>query len=52
MYKIGGREVTTLSPLDLEKWHGILAARVRAERRRRGEYVPTKTVGIVFGGRR
>lgn len=51
MYKIGGREVTKMSRLDLLKFEGVFEARVMRERRRRGEKVPTKTVGILFGGR-
>ena len=51
MFKIGGRELTKIPRFELMKLEGIFAARVRAERRRRGEFVPTKTVGITFGGR-
>jgi hypothetical protein len=51
MYKIGGRELTKMALMDLLKWEGLIEARVRNERIRRGEYVPTKTIGITFGGR-
>lgn len=51
MYKIGTRELTKMPIKDLLYWEGIIEARVRRERARRGEYVPTKTVGITFGGR-
>jgi hypothetical protein len=51
MYKIGGREVTKMPRLDLMKWEALIAARVRRERIRRGDFVPTRTLGITFGGR-
>jgi len=51
MYKIGGREITRLAPMDLLKWEGIIEVRVRRERMRRGEKLPTKVIGITFGGR-
>ncbi len=51
MYKIGTRELTKMPIKELLYWEGILEARVRRERARRGEYVPTKTIGILFGGR-
>lgn len=51
MYKIGTRELTKMTIKDLLYWEAIIEARVRRERIRRGEYVPTKTVGITFGGR-
>lgn len=51
MYKIGGRELTKMNIEELWKWEGMIAARVRKERERRGEKVRTKTTGILFGGR-
>jgi hypothetical protein len=51
MYKIGGRELTKMPLKELWEWEGMLAARVRKERMRRGEKVRSNTVGIVFGGR-
>ncbi len=51
MYKIGGRELTRIPRMELFKQLAIFEARVRNERIRRGENVPTKTAGITFGGR-
>ncbi len=51
MYKIGGRELTKMPVMDLMKWEALIEARVRRERIRRGEFVCTKTRGILFGGR-
>ena len=51
MYKVGNRELTKLPVKDLLYWEAVTEARVRRERVRRGEFVPTKTVGITFGGR-
>ncbi len=51
MYKIGTRELTKMMLPELLKWEAYIEARVRRERIRRGEYVPTKTIGILFGGR-
>lgn len=51
MYKIGGRELTKIPRETLLKQEAIFEDRVRRERIRRGEKVPTKTVGITFGGR-
>ena len=51
MYKLGNRELTKLPIADLTKWELQFETRVRNERIRRGEYVPTKTRGITFGGR-
>ena len=51
MYKIGTRELTKMPVKDLLYWEGILETRVRRERIRRGESVPSKTIGITFGGR-
>lgn len=51
MYKIGTRELTKMTLKELTWWEGVLEGRVRRERARRGEYVPSKTIGILFGGR-
>ncbi len=51
MYKIGTRELTKIPPKELLYLEGVYEARVRRERRRRGEFVPTSTIGITFGGR-
>ena len=51
MYKIGNRELTKVPIRDLMYWQAVTEAAVRRERRRRGEFVPTSTVGITFGGR-
>lgn len=51
MYKIGGRELTKLQPTELMKWIAVYEARVKNERARRGEKMPSKTIGIMFGGR-
>jgi len=51
MYKIGGREVTKVPRLELEKQRGIYVARVNAELRRKGGVIASDTIGIRFGGR-
>lgn len=51
MYKIGTRELEKMPIRDLLYWEGIVASRVRRDRIRRGEKVPSRTVGISFGGR-
>lgn len=51
MYKIGQRELTKIPIRDLLYWEGVVEARVRRERIAAGESVPTRTVGIAFGGR-
>lgn len=51
MYKIGGRELTKVPRETLLKQLGIYEARVLNERRRNGERVPGKNVGITFGRR-
>jgi hypothetical protein len=51
MYKIGTRELEKMPIRDLLYWEGIIESRVRRERIRRGQKVPTRTVGISFGGR-
>ncbi len=51
MYKIGGRELTKIDRMTLMRQEGLFEARVRDERRRQGQYVPTNTKGITFGGR-
>ena len=45
---INGRQIRKLSPLDLEKYHGIYEKKYRAERRARGEYAPTSSIGFRF----
>jgi hypothetical protein len=52
MYKIGGRELTKIPRKDLLTQELVFENRVRAERIKRGEYVPTQNVGIRFGGGR
>ena len=51
MYKVGGRELTKVDRLTLLKVEALFESRVRRERIRKGQFVPTKTQGIVFGGR-
>lgn len=50
-YKIGAREMVKMTVDELLKLEGTYATRVRKERIARGEYVKTKTTGILFGGR-
>ena len=54
MYKIGTRELTKMPIKELLFQEGVYEERVRKERIRRGENVPSRTVGITFGpgGRR
>ena len=49
MYKIGGRELTKLSPSELLKQIAIFETIVRRERIRKGERVARNTVGVRFG---
>lgn len=51
MYKLGGRELTKIPVNELQMWEAQFERRVRSERIRRGERVPSKTLGIAFGGR-
>lgn len=51
MYKIGERELTRMPIKELLFWEGVVEGRVKRERRRAGEKVPSSTIGIVFGGR-
>ena len=50
MYKIGSRELTKMPILELLKWKAIVAGDVRRERIARGEIVPSRTLGVSFGG--
>ena len=51
MYKIGGRELTHYTHRELQSLEAEYENRVRSERIRNGETVPTRNKGISFGGR-
>ena len=51
MYKIGTRELTKVPRETLMKMAAVYESAVRRERIRKGQYVPTKTIGVCFGGR-
>ena len=51
IYKIGGRELTRCTHAELARLEAEYETRWLAERRRKGERLPTKNKGINFGGR-
>ena len=51
MYKIGTRELTKVDRMTLLKIEALFESRVRRERIRKGQFAPTATIGITFGGR-
>ncbi len=51
IYKIGGRELTHYTHRELKELEAEYENRVRSERIRNGENVPTRNKGIAFGGR-
>ena len=51
IYKIGTRELTKISRMDLLKLEQIFEGRVNRERRARGEILPRRGLAVNFGGR-
>jgi hypothetical protein len=51
MYKIGTRELTKISRKELLALEAEFEGRVKRERRRRGEILPKRGLGVNFGGR-
>lgn len=51
IYKIGTRELTKISRKELLLLEAVFEARVKRERRRRGELLPRRGLGVNFGGR-
>ena len=50
MYKIGTRELTKIPRMELLKLESLFEGRVKRERRRRGEILPKRGLGVNFGG--